>query len=178
MLKTRTDAGGVGSETPPAYGTLPVYLWPLMELESTKADRCEVCGRVSPLNQHHIVFRSAGRLYRDGKELRKPTITLCGFGNNLKGPDGYWCHGMAHHHRLHFRNNGGVRDCVLFGKRAESLASKLTKGLKVAVEGRLHYSSWEGKDGSKRSALEVYVDDLEYFQPPKSDELYSEDIPF
>lgn len=69
-------------------------------------------------------------------------------------------------------------NCVLFGKRAESLASKLTKGLKVAVEGRLHYSSWDGKDGSKRSALEVYVDDLEYFTAPKSDELYSEDIPF
>ena len=68
--------------------------------------------------------------------------------------------------------------CILFGKRAESLASKLTKGLKVALEGRLHYSSWDAKDGSKRSALEVYVDDLEFFQPPKSDGLYDEEIPF
>ena len=105
--------GGARAEASPRTGTLPRYLWPLMELQSTRADRCEVCGRVSPLNQHHIVFRSAGKLYEGGVELRKPTITLCGFGNHLKGPDGYWCHGMAHHHRLHFRNNHGTREYLI-----------------------------------------------------------------
>ena len=46
-------------------------------------------------------------------------------------------------------------DCVTFGRRAEALANILTKGMKVAVEGRLRYSSWEAQDGSKRSKLEV-----------------------
>ncbi len=49
-------------------------------------------------------------------------------------------------------------DCVTFGRRAEALANILTKGMKVAVEGRLRYSAWEAQDGSKRSKLEVACD--------------------
>jgi single-strand DNA-binding protein len=51
-------------------------------------------------------------------------------------------------------------DCVLWGNRANALAQYLTKGTKVAIEGRLHWSSWE-KDGAKRSKVEVYVDEVE-----------------
>lgn len=52
-------------------------------------------------------------------------------------------------------------DCSVFGKRAESLSRYLHKGQKVAIEGKLRYSSWE-KDGQKRSKLSVIVDDLEF----------------
>lgn len=55
-------------------------------------------------------------------------------------------------------------DCVTFGRRAEALSSILTKGMKVAVEGRLRYSSWEAQDGSKRSKLEVACDEVELMQ--------------
>lgn len=51
-------------------------------------------------------------------------------------------------------------DCAMFGKRAEALRRYLAKGSKVAVEGKLRYSSWE-KDGQRRSKLEVIVDELE-----------------
>lgn len=72
---------------------------------SIKRDRCAVCGRAYPLDQHHIVRRGAGKLYDGtGREIEKPTITLCGFGNNLKDADGReYCHGLAHANRLHFR---------------------------------------------------------------------------
>ena len=53
-------------------------------------------------------------------------------------------------------------DCAVFGKRAESLSRILHKGSKVAIEGKLRYSSWEAKDGSKRSKLEVVVDEIEF----------------
>ncbi len=52
-------------------------------------------------------------------------------------------------------------DCTMFGTRAESLARFLSKGTKVAVEGKLRWSQWE-RDGQKRSKLEVVVDDLEF----------------
>lgn len=53
-------------------------------------------------------------------------------------------------------------NCVMFGKRAESLNPYLTKGQKIAIEGRLHYSSWENQQGGqKRSKVEIIVDDLE-----------------
>lgn len=79
-------------------------LWPLMRSPSIRSDRCVVCGRSYPLQQHHIVRRGAGILVMHGVEVPKPTITLCGFGNALTDPDGrYLCHGLAHHQMLHFR---------------------------------------------------------------------------
>ena len=84
--------------------TLAEIYRPLMEAPTMMAGRCYICGRHEPLNQHHIVWRSWGKLHRDGLELRKPTITLCGFGNNLMDDHGrYYCHGLAHHRMLHFR---------------------------------------------------------------------------
>ena len=56
----------------------------------------------------------------------------------------------------------GYFDCAVFGKRAAALAKVLHKGLKVCVTGRLHYSTWETKDGSKRAGISVYVNDLEF----------------
>lgn len=55
-------------------------------------------------------------------------------------------------------------NCVMFGKRAESLHPYLTKGTKVAIEGKLRWSSWES-DGQKRNKIEVIVDDVELLSP-------------
>ena len=52
-------------------------------------------------------------------------------------------------------------DCTMFGNRAESLSNFLSKGTKVAIEGKLRWSQWE-REGQKRSKLEVIVDELEF----------------
>ena len=54
-------------------------------------------------------------------------------------------------------------DCVVFGRRAEPLAKFLSKGTKVAIEGKLRWSQWEDKEtGQKRSKIEVIVDEVEF----------------
>ena len=53
-------------------------------------------------------------------------------------------------------------DCTVFGARAESLSRILVKGMKVAIDGRLHYSSWAAQDGSKRSKIDVTVDQIDF----------------
>lgn len=62
-------------------------------------------------------------------------------------------------------------DCVMFGTRAEKLHDYLVKGVRVALAGRLSYSSWE-RDGQRRSKLEVIVDDVVFMsrgeQAPKA----------
>lgn len=75
-------------------------------------------------------------------------------------------------------------DCVVFGPRAVSLHNLLKKGAKVAIDGKLRWSSWETKEGSKRSKLEVVVDELELMSAPKQKQAaptsaaYDEDVPF
>lgn len=57
-------------------------------------------------------------------------------------------------------------DCSLFGSRAESLHKYLTKGTKVAIDGKLRWSQWE-REGEKRSKIEIIVDGLEFMNTPK-----------
>ena len=52
-------------------------------------------------------------------------------------------------------------DCTMFGTRAEAVSRYLSKGSKVAIEGKLRYSSWE-RDVQRRSKLEVIVDEIEF----------------
>ncbi len=52
-------------------------------------------------------------------------------------------------------------DCTMFGARAESISRFLSKGSKVAIEGKLRWSQWE-RDGQKRSKIEVIVDEIEF----------------
>ena len=71
-------------------------------------------------------------------------------------------------------------DCTLFGSRAEHVAKWLSKGSKVAVEGKLRWSQWE-KDGVKRSKIEVVADEIEFMSQNKKQEepgLYESDLPF
>lgn len=82
--------------------TMPMMYRPLMDCPSIRDERCVWCGATWPLNQHHLVYRSQGELYRDGRKLEKPTVTLCGSGN-ASG-----CHGKAHQRRLHFKYEDGL----------------------------------------------------------------------
>ena len=92
-------------------------------------------------------------------------------------------------------------DCTMFGTRAQALAQYMTKGTKVAVEGKLRWSSWE-RDGQKRSKIEIIVDAVDFLSSrknggngmvlgaeafsspavpaaaPVQGDLYDEDIPF
>jgi single-strand DNA-binding protein len=77
-------------------------------------------------------------------------------------------------------------DAVVFGKRAESIAPFMLKGTKVAIDGKLRWSSWEDRDtGAKRSKIEVVADDLEFANsrnqaaaPAPAGGAYEDDIPF
>lgn len=51
-------------------------------------------------------------------------------------------------------------DCVIFGNYAAAVAPKLTKGAPVALCGSLRQRRYEAKDGTKRSAVEVVVEQI------------------
>lgn len=57
-------------------------------------------------------------------------------------------------------------ECVTFGNRATALSDILAKGMKVAIAGKLHYSSWE-KDGQKHSKVDIIAQEIELMQNRK-----------
>jgi single-strand DNA-binding protein len=50
---------------------------------------------------------------------------------------------------------------TVFGGQGESLANQLEEGVPVFVEGRLNYRTWEGQDGTRRSALDINASRVE-----------------
>jgi single-strand DNA-binding protein len=55
--------------------------------------------------------------------------------------------------------------CVAWDKLAEIIGNNLTKGRRVGVEGRLQTRTYDAQDGSKRSAFDVVLDELEFLDP-------------
>lgn len=51
-------------------------------------------------------------------------------------------------------------DCVAWNKAAENLAEYAPKGKQIAITGRLQTRPWEDKNGNKRKATEVVVNDF------------------
>jgi single-strand DNA-binding protein len=60
----------------------------------------------------------------------------------------------------HERERRAWHDVVVWGPRAEALASRLSRGSWVSLEGHIAYSSWEGEDGRRRYRTEVHCTDL------------------
>ena len=134
---------------------------------------------------------SINRVILSGNLTRDPELRM------TKGGKQVLSFGLAVNDRMRNQQTGewedrpNFVDCIIFGNRAEAVAKYVSKGSKVAVEGKLRYSSWETKDGQRRSKLEVIVDEIEFMsghgkanqeapsgdeQPPA--EVYDEDIPF
>ena len=55
--------------------------------------------------------------------------------------------------------------CMAWDKLAEIIGNNLAKGRRVGVEGRLQTRTYEAQDGSKRSAFDVVLDELEFLDP-------------
>lgn len=66
-----------------------------------------------------------------------------------------------------FKNADGQYDVDFFNmvaweKTAEFCGRYLKKGSKVLVEGRIQTSNYEGKDGTKRTGFDIWIDNIEF----------------
>ena len=152
-----------------------------------------------PASDERIIEMSINRVSITGNLTRDPELRVTAGGTQVLS------FGVAVNDRRRNPQTGewedypNFVDCTMFGTRAEAVSRFLAKGNKVAIEGKLRYSSWE-KDGQRRSKLEVIVDEIEFMSqrqgaaapaaapvstpapapaavPPTVD-LYDEDIPF
>ncbi len=51
---------------------------------------------------------------------------------------------------------------VVWGKQAETCGEYLDKGSPILVEGRLQTREWDGKDGQKRTVMEVVAERVQF----------------
>lgn len=105
---------------------------------------------------------SINRVVVSGNLTRDPELRVTPGGTQVLG------FGVAVNDRRRNQQTGewedypNFIDCTMFGNRAEALSRILRKGMKVAIEGKLRYSSWEDKNGNgRRSKIEVIVDEIE-----------------
>ena len=53
-------------------------------------------------------------------------------------------------------------DVTVWGNQGESCAQYLAKGRPVAVDGRLDWREWDAQDGTKRQAVEIIADSVQF----------------
>lgn len=138
---------------------------------------------------------SINRVIVFGNLTREPEVRTTASGNPVMG------FGIAVNDRRKNSQTGewedypNFIDCTMFGARAQSVSRFLSKGSKVAIEGKLRWSQWETNEGQKRSKIEIIVDEIEFMSSisngaqvpatasatavdPMTSTLYDDDIAF
>lgn len=97
-----------------------------------------------------------GRLVRE-PELRytQSGIAICSFTLAVDRP---------------FKDSSGEKetdfiDVLAWRKTGELCANYLSKGKLAAVDGRIQVRTYEAKDGSKRKAVEIVADNVQFLSP-------------
>jgi single-strand DNA-binding protein len=53
-------------------------------------------------------------------------------------------------------------DVTVWGNQAESCSQFLSRGRPIGVDGRLDWREWEAQDGTKRQAVEIIADTVQF----------------
>jgi single-strand DNA-binding protein len=127
---------------------------------------------VAATNINRVVI--TGNLTRD-PELRSTPggMSICGLrvavnGRKKDADSGQWV------------DKPNYFDVTVFGSQGENCAQYLAKGRPVAVEGRLNWREWEAQDGSKRQAVDIIADTVQFLgsrDAPQSNGVVESDIP-
>jgi len=111
-------------------------------------------------------------------DLRMPSINkVIISGNLVRDPDTRILENGSHLAKMSIANNQRYRDrngewqektcyvnVIAWRKTAELVGEFCRKGSPVLIEGELVYNSWEDRDGSKRSRLEVNARRIQFLE--------------
>ena len=61
-------------------------------------------------------------------------------------------------------------DVTVWGGQGESCAQYLSRGRQVGVDGRLDWREWEAQDGTKRQAVEIIADAVQFLGSKQDNE--------
>ena len=105
-------------------------------------------------NGNHVSI--VGNLTRDPELRQTPSGTsVCGLRiavntRRKDGATGQWT------------EKPNYFDVTVWGQQGENCAQYLSKGRPVAIDGRLEWREWDAQDGTKRQAVEVIADTVQF----------------
>jgi single-strand DNA-binding protein len=67
-------------------------------------------------------------------------------------------------------------NCIAWGKQAENVSKYCTKGMQVAVEGRIQTGSYDAQDGTKRYTTDIVCDNVTFLSSKNSNSGDSSDF--
>jgi len=97
-----------------------------------------------------------------GRLTRDPELKSTNGGN-------HFCRFSLASNYSHKKQDGSYEDkpnfleCIAWGKQAETIHKYVSKGNRIAIEGRLSWSSWE-HEGKTRSKIEVVVEQFNFLE--------------
>jgi single-strand DNA-binding protein len=106
-----------------------------------------------PANINRVVL--VGNLTRDPELRHTPSGTaVCSLrlavNSRRKDQSGQWV------------EKPNYFDVTVWGQQGENCAQYLAKGRPVAVDGRLEWREWDAQDGTKRQAVEIIADSVQF----------------
>jgi single-strand DNA-binding protein len=160
------SAGGNPSKSGRVAGCAgcPHHPNPLSGSPSRFAPRCHRPPAASP-----VWFAAGGRIARDPESRTTQGGTQIGSlsvvtdrparnkeGKTYKDDNGYTVKDSEFHR------------VTCFNGLAQNVARFCSKGQLVTIEGRIHYTSWDDKDGVKRYGCEILADRIEFLSKARS----------
>jgi single-strand DNA-binding protein len=97
-----------------------------------------------------------GNMVRDPEiKITASSLTICSFSLALNRK--YKTKEGKYEEEVSFVN------CTAFGPSGETISEHFAKGKAIMVEGRLKQSSWEDKEGQKKTSLGVIVEGWNFY---------------
>jgi single-strand DNA-binding protein len=109
---------------------------------------------VAATNINRVVM--TGNLTRDPELRSLPSgMSVCKLGiacntRRKNGSTGEW------------EDKPNYFNVTVWGAQGENAARYLSKGRPVAIDGRLEWHEWEAQDGTKRSAIDIIADSVQF----------------
>ncbi len=76
-----------------------------------------------------------------------------------------------------WREESHFFDVKAYGRLAEDLAARLSRGYQVIIEGRLTQDRWTGQDGKSYSKVRIVAEAVRIIRKPRIEEVEEEEIP-
>lgn len=111
-------------------------------------------------------YANTNRVILIGRLTRDPELRALASGNSVCSLR-VACNGLRKDGES-YQERPNFFDVSVFGGQGENVARYLSKGSRLAIDGRLEWREWETSEQNKRQAIAIVADSVEFLDSPGS----------